>query len=228
MKILYTENLKKKYGTKDSEFKVLKGISLSVNKGEFVCIIGASGSGKSTLLNMIGGIDIPTSGKVYIENQDIFSLNDDKISEIRRNKIGFIFQQYNLIPALTVYENIQLPVLIDDKKVDKDYIDEIINLLDLSDKKNSFPSQLSGGQQQRVSIARALANKPSIILADEPTGNLDKKNGEDVISLLKATIKKFNVTLILVTHDMNVASCTDRIITIEDGAIISDEVTRNE
>lgn len=228
MIILYTENLKKKYGEKENEFQALNGINLSINKGEFVSIIGASGSGKSTLLNMIGGIDVPSSGKVYIEDKDISSLNDNKLSEIRRKKIGIIFQQYNLMPALTVYENIQLPLFIDDKKVDKDYLREIVSTLSLEDKINNFPGQLSGGQQQRVSIARALANKPSIILADEPTGNLDKKNGEEVIALLKKTIKKYNVTLILVTHDMNIAKEADRIITIEDGNIVSDEVTNNE
>ena len=228
MRILYTENLKKKYGEKENEFQALNGINLSINKGEFVSIIGASGSGKSTLLNMIGGIDVPSSGKVYIEDKDISSLNDNKLSEIRRKKIGYIFQQYNLMSALTVYENIQLPLFIDNKKVDKDYLREIVSTLSLEDKINNFPTQLSGGQQQRVSIARALANKPSIILADEPTGNLDKKNGEEVIALLKKTIKKYNVTLILVTHDMNIAKEADRIITIEDGNIVSDEVTNNE
>lgn len=177
---------------------------------------------------MIGGIDVPSSGKVYIEDKDISLLNDNKLSEIRRKKIGYIFQQYNLMSALTVYENIQLPLFIDDKKVDKDYLREIVSTLSLEDKINNFPGQLSGGQQQRVSIARALANKPSIILADEPTGNLDKKNGEEVIALLKKTIKKYNVTLILVTHDMDIAKEADRIITIEDGNIVSDEVTNNE
>lgn len=228
MEIIKTQNLSKVYGENGTEVKAVNNISFSVNKGEFVAIIGASGSGKSTLLNLLGGIDVPSSGKVIIDGQDIYTLNDDKLSELRRVKIGFIFQNYNLIPALTVEENINMPILLDDKKPDKEYIDELIEILGLKEKKEHFPSQLSGGQQQRVSIGRALANKPSIILADEPTGNLDNKNGIEVTSLLSNTIKKYSNTLILITHDMEVANMADRIIHIKDGQIILDEVIKNE
>ena len=227
MEILRIDNLSKIYGKKGTEIEAVNNMNFSVNKGEFVAIIGASGSGKSTLLNMIGGIDAPSKGKVIIDEEDIYSLNDDKLSALRRRKIGFIFQSYNLIPVLTVEENIKIPVLIDDNKPDEKYIQELIHLLGLEHRKNHLPNELSGGEQQRVSIARALANNPSMILADEPTGNLDKKNGREVISLLTAAVKKYSQTLILITHDMEIANLADRVIQIEDGKIISDEVIKN-
>ena len=226
MEILRVDNLKKVYGKKGTEIAAVNNMNFSINKGEFVAIIGASGSGKSTLLNLIGGIDSPSDGRVIIDGQDIYKLNDDKLSALRRRKIGFIFQSYNLIPVLTVEENIKMPVLLDDNKPDKKYIQELMSLLGLEDRKNHLPNELSGGQQQRVSIARALANNPSIILADEPTGNLDKKNGSEVITLLSAAVKKYSQTLILITHDIEIANLADRVIQIEDGIIISDEVTK--
>lgn len=228
MEIVKVQNLSKIYGENSIEIKAVNNMNFSVNKGEFVVIIGASGSGKSTLLNLLGGIDVPSSGKVIIDGEDIYTLNDEKLSELRRRKIGFVFQNYNLIPVLTVEENINMPVLLDDKKPDRTYIDGIINMLGLEERKDHFPNQLSGGQQQRVSIGRALANKPSIILADEPTGNLDKKNGKEVITLLSKAIKNYSQTLILITHDMEIANLADRIIHIEDGKIILDEVIKNE
>lgn len=227
MEIIRAENLSKIYGEKGTEIKAVDNMNFSVNKGEFVAIIGASGSGKSTLLNLLGGIDAPSDGKVLIDGEDIFNLNDDKLSELRRVKIGFVFQNYNLIPVLTVEENINMPILLDDKKPDKEYIDELIKMLGLEERKDHFPNQLSGGQQQRVSIGRALSNKPSIILADEPTGNLDKKNGNEVITLLSKAIKKYSQTLIVITHDMEIANLADRIIHIEDGKIVLDEVVEN-
>ena len=227
MEILRVENLSKVYGKKGTEIQAVNNMNFSVNKGEFVAIIGASGSGKSTLLNLIGGIDAPSNGKVIIDGQDMYKLNDDKLSALRRRKIGFIFQSYNLIPVLTVEENIKMPILLDDNKPDKKYIQELMSLLGLEDRKNHLPNELSGGQQQRVSIARALSNNPSIILADEPTGNLDKKNGSEVITLLTAAVKKYSQTLILITHDMEIANLADRVIQIEDGMIISDEVIKN-
>ena len=226
MEILRVENLKKVYGKKGTEIVAVNNMKFSINKGEFVAIIGASGSGKSTLLNLIGGIDSPSDGRVIIDGQDIYKLNDDKLSALRRRKIGFIFQSYNLIPVLTVEENIKMPILLDDNKPDKKYIQELMSLLGLEDRKNHLPNELSGGQQQRVSIARALSNNPSIILADEPTGNLDKKNGSEVITLLSAAVKKYSQTLILITHDIEIANLADRVIQIEDGIIISDEVTK--
>jgi len=227
MEILRVENLSKVYGKKSTEIQAVNNMNFSVNKGEFVAIIGASGSGKSTILNLIGGIDAPSNGKVIIDGQDMYTLNDDKLSALRRRKIGFIFQSYNLIPVLTVEENIKMPILLDDNKPEKKYIQELMSLLGLEDRKNHLPNELSGGQQQRVSIARALANNPSIILADEPTGNLDKKNGSEVIRLLTSTVKKYSQTLILITHDMEIANLADRVIQIEDGKIISDEVIKN-
>ena len=227
MEILRVENLSKVYGKKGTEIQAVNNMNFSVNKGEFIAIIGASGSGKSTLLNLIGGIDAPSNGKVIIDGQDMYTLNDDKLSALRRRKIGFIFQSYNLIPVLTVEENIKMPILLDDNKPDKKYIQELMSLLGLEDRKNHLPNELSGGQQQRVSIARALSNNPSIILADEPTGNLDKKNGSEVITLLTATVKKYSQTLILITHDMEIANLADRVIQIEDGKKISDEVIKN-
>lgn len=222
MEILRVENLTKTYGEGENKVEALKNINLSINKGEFVAIIGASGSGKSTLLHLLGGLDRPTTGKVIIDEKSIYDYNDDELSIFRRRKVGFIFQFFNLIPVLDVEENIELPVVLDNEKVDRKYLDEIINILNLNERRNHLPSELSGGQQQRVSIGRALVNKPSIVLADEPTGNLDSKNTRDVIELLKLTAKKFNQTLILITHDTNIATMADRVITIEDGQIIKD------
>jgi putative ABC transport system ATP-binding protein len=222
MEILRVENLTKTYGEGENKVEALKNINLSINKGEFVAIIGASGSGKSTLLHLLGGLDRPSTGKVIIDEKSIYDYNDNELSIFRRRKVGFIFQFFNLIPVLDVEENIELPVILDNEKVDKSYLDEIINILNLNERRNHLPSELSGGQQQRVSIGRALVNKPSIVLADEPTGNLDSKNTRDVIELLKITAKKFNQTLILITHDTNIATMADRVITIEDGQIIKD------
>lgn len=222
MEILRVENLTKTYGEGENKVEALKNINLSINKGEFVAIIGASGSGKSTLLHLLGGLDRPSTGKVIIDEKSIYDYNDNELSIFRRRKVGFIFQFFNLIPVLDVEENIELPVILDNEKVDKKYLDEIINILNLNERRNHLPSELSGGQQQRVSIGRALVNKPSIVLADEPTGNLDSKNTRDVIELLKITAKKFNQTLILITHDTNIATMADRVITIEDGQIIKD------
>lgn len=222
MEILRVENLTKTYGEGENKVEALKNINLSINKGEFVAIIGASGSGKSTLLHLLGGLDRPTTGKVIIDEKSIYDYNDDELSIFRRRKIGFIFQFFNLIPVLDVEENIELPVILDNEKPDKKYLDEIINILNLNERRTHLPSELSGGQQQRVSIGRALINKPSIVLADEPTGNLDSKNTRDVIELLKLTAKKFNQTLILITHDTNIATMADRVITIDDGQILKD------
>ncbi|SFA95740.1 ABC transporter ATP-binding protein [Clostridium frigidicarnis] len=222
MEILRVENLTKTYGSGENKIDALKNINLSINKGEFVTIVGASGSGKSTLLHLLGGLDRQTEGKVIIDEKSIYDYNDDELSIFRRRKIGFIFQFFNLIPVLDAEENIELPVILDNEKIEKDYLDEIITILNLQDRRNHLPSELSGGQQQRVSIGRALINKPSIILADEPTGNLDSKNTRDVIDLLKLTARKFNQTLILITHDPDIAVMSDRVITIEDGKIIRD------
>lgn len=228
MEILKVENLCKEYGIGDNKVQAIKNMNFTVEKGEFVCIVGASGSGKSTLLHLIGGMDKPTNGKVIVDGEDIYSLDDNKLSAFRRRKVGFIFQSYNLIPVLTAEENINITVLLDDKKPDKKYIDGLIDTLNLSNRKNHLPNELSGGQQQRVSIARALANNPSLILADEPTGNLDRKNSQEVMELLIATVKKFNKTLILITHDIEIANLADRVIKIEDGEIVSDEVIKYE
>ena len=222
MEVLKVENLKKYYGKGENEVKALDGVSLSVNKGEFIAIVGASGSGKSTLLHLIGGLDKPTSGKVILREKDLYSQSENSLSIFRRRNIGFIFQFFNLIPILSVEENISLPALLDNEKVDKAYLNELIKMTGLEDRKNHIPSELSGGQQQRVSIARALINKPAIILADEPTGNLDSKNSQEVIELLKATAKRYNQTLILITHDSKIAEQADRIITLNDGKIKSD------
>lgn len=225
MEILRIENLSKIYGEGENKVEALKDVNLSINKGEFVAIVGASGSGKSTLLHLLGGLDRPTEGKVIIDDKNIFDSKDDELSIFRRRKVGFIFQFFNLIPVLDVEENIELPVVLDNEKVDKKYLDGIIKILNLDNRRNHLPSELSGGQQQRVSIGRALINKPSIVLADEPTGNLDSKNTREVIELLKFTAKKFNQTLILITHDSNIASMADRVITIEDGRVIKDSYT---
>lgn len=221
MEILKTENLKKYYGKEESLVKALDGVSLSVKKGEFVAVVGSSGSGKSTLLHMLGGLDYPTGGKVYVDGKDIYDLKKDELCVFRRRKIGFVFQSYNLVPVLNVYENIVLPVQLDGGAIDKAYIQEIIRLLGLEKKLNSLPSQLSGGQQQRVAIARALAAAPAIILADEPTGNLDSKTSQDVLSLLKVTSQKFVQTIVMITHNEEIAQMADRIIRIEDGRIVT-------
>lgn len=223
MEILKIEGLKKVYGKEGNQVEVLKGIDLSIKKGEFIAIVGASGSGKSTLLHLIGGLDQPTEGKVIIDGEDIYRYKEERLAIFRRRKIGFIFQFFNLLPVLDVEENIALPALLDNDKVDKVYLEEIIKFLGLEDRKHHLPSELSGGQQQRVSIGRALLNKPSIILADEPTGNLDSKNSKEVIELLRFSAKKYNQTVLLITHDVNIASSADRVITIMDGAIVSDQ-----
>ncbi|WP_053956436.1 ABC transporter ATP-binding protein [Inediibacterium massiliense] len=223
MEILKVQGLKKIYGKGANQVEALKGIDISINKGEFVTIVGASGSGKSTLLHLLGGLDRPTEGKVMIDGEDIYGYREEKLAIFRRRKIGFIFQFFNLLPVLDVEENIALPALLDHDRVDKEYLSDIIRLLGLEDRKNHLPSELSGGQQQRVSIGRALLNKPAIVLADEPTGNLDSKNSKEVIELLKFSAKKYNQTLILITHDMNIASLADRIITLVDGCVVSDK-----
>lgn len=222
MSILIAKDLKKVYGQGESEVKALDGVNLEVKKGEFVAIVGTSGSGKSTLLHMLGGLDRPTSGSVTVDGKDIFSLKDDALTIFRRRKIGFVFQAYNLVPVLNVYENIVLPMELDGEKIDKEYVDEIIDTLMLTSKKESLPNQLSGGQQQRVAIARALAFRPAIILADEPTGNLDSKTGQDVLSLLKVSAEKFSQTIVMITHNDEIAQLADRIIRIEDGKIVSE------
>lgn len=222
MSILKAVDLKKVYGQGESEVKALDGVNLEVKKGEFVAIVGTSGSGKSTLLHMLGGLDRPTTGSVIVDGKDIFSLKDDALTIFRRRKIGFVFQAYNLVPVLNVYENIVLPMELDGEKIDKEYVDEIIDTLMLTSKKESLPNQLSGGQQQRVAIARALAFRPAIILADEPTGNLDSKTGQDVLSLLKVSAEKFSQTIVMITHNDEIAQLADRIIRIEDGKIVSE------
>ncbi|MBU3187370.1 ABC transporter ATP-binding protein [Clostridium estertheticum] len=219
MEILKTVNLKKYYGKEENLVRALDDVSISINEGEFVAIVGTSGSGKSTLLHLLGGLDTPMSGKVIIDGTDIYSMKDDKLAIFRRRKIGFVFQAFNLIPVLNVWENITFPIGLDNKAVDKDYIKELMETINIYDKKDNLPNALSGGQQQRVAIARALATKPSIILADEPTGNLDSKTGQEVINLLKVSAKKYNQTLIMITHDDKIAQMTDRIIRIEDGMI---------
>ncbi len=220
MGILETNRLTKYYGTGDTMVKALDGVDFSVDDGEFVAIVGTSGSGKSTLLHMIGGLDRPTSGTVTVAGKEIFSLKEDALTIFRRRKIGFIFQSYNLVPVLNVYENIVLPIELDGNKVDQAHIDNIIETLGLPSKVNSLPNQLSGGQQQRVAIARALATKPAIILADEPTGNLDSKTSLDVLGLLKITSDKFKQTMVVITHNEEIAQMADRIIRIEDGRIV--------
>ncbi len=220
MDVLRTEGLKKYYGNNENQVKALDGINLSIKQGEFVAIVGTSGSGKSTLLHMLGGLDRPTGGKVYVEDKDIFSLKDDALTIFRRRKIGFVFQAFNLVPVLNVYENVVLPIELDGNPVDKNYVNQVIDSLGLTEKVNSMPNQLSGGQQQRVAIARALATKPAIVLADEPTGNLDSRTSQDVLSLLKVTGQNFNQTIVMITHNEEIAQMADRIIRIEDGKII--------
>ena len=219
MPILQTTDLKKYYGAKPNITKALDGVSLSVEHGEFVAIVGTSGSGKSTLLNMIGGLDVPTSGKVIVDGKDLSTLKDEQLTIFRRRKIGFIFQNYNLVPVLNVYENIALPVELDGDQVDKNYMQEVVRMLGLEDRLNNMPNNLSGGQQQRVAIARALVSKPAIVLADEPTGNLDSRTSSDVLGLLKVSSQKFHQTLVMITHNNEIAQLADRIIRIEDGKI---------
>ncbi|XOK64526.1 ABC transporter ATP-binding protein [Paenibacillus elgii] len=223
MEIVRMENVVKSYGEGNNKVYALKGISLSIQQGEFVSIVGVSGSGKSTLLHILGGLDRPSSGQVLIGDNNIYDYTDDELSIFRRRKVGFIFQFFNLIPVLNVQENIALPTLLDDEPVDMAYMNEIIEILGLLERKDHLPSELSGGQQQRVSIGRALINRPHLILADEPTGNLDTRNTKEVMDLLRLTAKKYNQTIVLITHDLTIASASDRIITIEDGKIISDQ-----
>ena len=220
MKILQASNLTKIYGSGENEVHALDGVNFSVEKGEFVAIVGTSGSGKSTLLHMLGGLDRPTGGSVEVDGKEIFSLKDEELTIFRRRKIGFVFQNYNLVPVLNVYENIVLPVQLDGKTPDASYIDSIIETLGLERKLENLPNNLSGGQQQRVAIARALASKPAIILADEPTGNLDSKTSQDVLGLLKVTSQKFGQTIVMITHNEEIAQLADRIIRIEDGKIV--------
>lgn len=220
MKILQASNLTKIYGSDENEVHALDGVNFSVEKGEFVAIVGTSGSGKSTLLHMLGGLDRPTGGSVEVDGKEIFSLKDEELTIFRRRKIGFVFQNYNLVPVLNVYENIVLPVQLDGKTPDASYIDSIIETLDLERKLENLPNNLSGGQQQRVAIARALASKPAIILANEPTGNLDSKTSQDVLGLLKVTSQKYGQTIVMITHNEEIAQLADRIIRIEDGKIV--------
>ena len=220
MTILETKDLRKFYGSGDTQVKALDGVDLSVENGEFVAIVGTSGSGKSTLLHMLGGLDRPTSGAVLVDGKDIFSLKDEELTIFRRRKIGFVFQSYNLVPVLSVYENIVLPIQLDGGKVDQSYVNQVIEALGLEQKLQNLPSQLSGGQQQRVAIARALATKPAIILADEPTGHLDSKTSQDVLSLMKVTGQKFAQTMVMITHNEEIAQMADRIVRIEDGRIV--------
>ncbi len=221
MEVLKTQSLKKYYNQSEVIVKAIDGVDISISHGEFVAIVGSSGSGKSTLLNMLGGLDRPTEGTVTVDGKDIFSFKDEELTIFRRRKIGFIFQAFNLVPVLNVYENIVLPIELDGNEIDEDYVNEIITSLGLSEKVSSMPNQLSGGQQQRVAIARALATKPSIVLADEPTGNLDSKTSQDVIGLLKVTGKKFHQTIVIITHNEEIAQTADRIIRIEDGHVAS-------
>ncbi|MCP1184334.1 ABC transporter ATP-binding protein [Paenibacillus sp. 1781tsa1] len=220
MEILKTEHLCKIYGSAESRVEALRDVNLSVNQGEFVAIVGASGSGKSSLLHLLGGVDQPSSGQVIIDGIDLYSQSENELAVFRRRKIGFIFQSYNLIPVLTAEENIKLPMLLENKHVDEGYLEELLSVLGLSDRRQHLPSQLSGGQQQRTAIGRALINKPSIILADEPTGNLDSKNSKEIVDLLTFSVRKYNQTLIMITHDLNVAQRADRVVNIKDGTLL--------
>ena len=221
MSILETKDLRKIYGSGDTEVRALDGVNLQIENGEFVAIVGTSGSGKSTLLHMLGGLDRPTDGQVFVDGKDIFSLKEEALTIFRRRKIGFVFQAYNLVPVLNVYENIVLPIELDGGKVNKEFVQRIVQTLGLDGRLDALPSQLSGGQQQRVAIARALAAAPAIILADEPTGNLDSKTSQDVLSLLKVTSQKFSQTIVMITHNEEIAQMADRIIRIEDGRIVT-------
>ena len=224
MELLRVENLSKSYGKGEAKVDALKNINLSIKKGEFIAIVGPSGSGKSTLLHLLGGVDKPTSGYVFINDINIYDLKEKDLAIFRRRNVGLIYQFYNLIPVLTVKENILLPAELDNRKIAKEYLEDLLKTLDLKERENHLPSELSGGQQQRTSIGRALINRPSIVLADEPTGNLDSKNSKEIVELLKVSVKKYNQTLIMITHDTNIALQADRVITIEDGIIKSDEV----
>ena len=226
MEILRAENLTKIYGTGENQVVALDHVSFSVNKGEFLAIIGPSGSGKSTLLHILGGVDTPTSGKVYMEGTDVYAQKEEQVAIFRRRQVGLIYQFYNLIPVLNVVENMTLPVRMDGRPVNKEHLNELLEILSLKGRENHLPNQLSGGQQQRVSIGRALMNAPAVVLADEPTGNLDSKNSQEIVELLKYSNQKFNQTLIVITHDENIALQADRIIAIEDGKITRDEVIR--
>ena len=226
MEMLRVENLTKVYGTGENQVRALDGVSFSVDKGQFVAIIGPSGSGKSTLLHILGGVDRPTSGKVYMNGQDVYQRNEDQLAIFRRREVGLIYQFYNLIPVLNVTENITLPVLMDGRKVNQERLQEMLQTLGLQGREKHLPNQLSGGQQQRVSIGRALMNAPAVVLADEPTGNLDSKNSQDIVDLLKYSNRRFEQTLIVITHDESIALQADRILAIEDGKITRDEVIR--
>ena len=221
MTVLETKDLKKYYGSGDTQVKALDGVDLTVENGEFVAIVGTSGSGKSTLLHMLGGLDRPTGGSVLVEDRDIFALKDEELTIFRRRKIGFVFQSYNLVPVLSVYDNIVLPIQLDGGRVDETYVDQVIEALGLEQMLDRLPNQLSGGQQQRVAIARALATKPAILLADEPTGNLDSRTSQDVLSLMKTTGQKFAQTMVMITHNEEIAQLADRIVRIEDGRIVT-------
>ena len=221
MTILKTQGLTKIYGSGETAVHALRGVDLTVENGEFVAIVGTSGSGKSTLLHMLGGLDRPTAGKVLVDGQDIFALKDEALTIFRRRRVGFVFQSYNLVPMLSVYENIVLPIQLDGAKVDEDYVSEVIRTLGLSDRLHSLPNQLSGGQQQRVAIARALATKPAIVLADEPTGNLDSKTSQDVLGLMKVTSQRFGQTMVMITHNEEIAQLADRVVRVEDGCVVT-------
>ncbi len=224
MELLRVENLSKSYGKGEAKVEALKNINLRIKKGEFIAIVGASGSGKSTLLHLLGGVDKPTSGNVFINDINIYNLKEKDLAIFRRRNVGLIYQFYNLIPVLTVKENILLPAELDNRKIENEYLEDLLKTLDLKERENHLPNELSGGQQQRTSIGRALINRPSIVLADEPTGNLDSKNSKEIVELLKVSVKKYNQTLIMITHDTNIALQADRVITIEDGIIKNDEV----
>ena len=226
MEILRIENLTKIYGAGENEVRALVGVTFSVERGEFLAIIGPSGSGKSTLLHILGGVDKPTAGKVYMDGQDVYAQNDEQLAIFRRRQVGLIYQFYNLIPVLNVTENMTLPVLMDGRAVNQERLDELLDILKLRGRENHLPNQLSGGQQQRVSIGRALMNAPSVVLADEPTGNLDSKNSQEIVELLKFSNQKYGQTLIVITHDENIALQADRVLAIEDGRITRDEVLR--
>lgn len=226
MEFLKIENLCKVYGEGENQVTALDDISLTIEKGEFIAIIGSSGSGKSTLLHILGGVDVPTSGKVYLENQDVYAQNNEKLAIFRRRQVGLIYQFHNLIPTLNVVENITLPILMDKRNVNEERLDDLLEMLGLQDRKHHLPNQLSGGQQQRVSIGRALMNAPAVMLADEPTGSLDSRNGHEIIKLLKESNKKYGQTLIMVTHDENIALQADRIIGISDGKVVRNEKVR--
>nr|WP_304284711.1 ABC transporter ATP-binding protein [Clostridium paraputrificum] len=220
MVVIKTDSLSKVYGKDGNKVIALDNVNIEIEKGEFVAIVGASGSGKSTLLHQVGGVDRPTSGKVIIDNKDIYKLKEEKLAIFRRRKIGFVFQSFNLIPVLSVEENIKMPALLDHQKVDKEYFKDLVKTLGISDRLNHLPSELSGGQQQRVAIARALINKPAIILADEPTGNLDSETSKEIMEMLKLSVRKYNQTAIVITHDLSIAENADRVIKIKDGKVI--------